>query len=201
MNESYFFFSTKQHCQIKHFLVSATLNWKQHSAGLSSILKQECSLAKAWSKMQRLCCVRHTIDTWTAVCPGQELSGASWWLLLESCGCLPCSCLPRKKEVIKNKYSWNYTIQHANLAAGHTTHLECWMCSTWSPWKPWRAGAEVLHQPCAERLKMRVSPKPKEQSTRQLSCIGSSCWDVPVDSTTKGITGQQSNPGEGTWAL
>ena len=45
LNGSYFCLSTKQHRQIKNFLVSATLNWKQYSAGLPGILKQGCGVS------------------------------------------------------------------------------------------------------------------------------------------------------------
>lgn len=63
----------------------------------------------------------------------------------------------KKKTWCWNDSIWNDTIQHGNLAAGHATHLELWMCSTR---KLWRAGSEVPPWPGADPLlEMRVSPK------------------------------------------
>jgi len=87
-------FSTKHHCQIKNFLVSATLNQKQDSAGLPDILKNGCRLAETPSKMSSL----HRLIPNAAAHSGQELSAVRWWLLLSSGESLPCSCLPLKKK-------------------------------------------------------------------------------------------------------
>lgn len=200
-NGSYFYFSTKQHCQIKHFSVSATLNWKQHSAGLPSILKQECSLAKAWSKMQNLPCVRHTIDTWTAVCPDQDLSGARWWLLLNSCGCLPCSCWPWKKQLLKKVVlELYYSTCKLGSQAYHplgvldVQHLESSEAVKGWDWSasPALCWTSVEDESFAETERAEH----KAAQLHQVFLLGCACT-----LNHQRHHGTASNPGEGTWAL